>query len=155
MLKTVPGGGINARHGFVEVKFTFKEGGAYDFANAYEKVKEQVVQQREMANEIGAVGTGDVTLEPLPVYEARDSSGRSQEPARASAPVYERREVGPGDEAATVATAAVIASTEPSNAADVVAIGGEQQSITAEAQERSPRPAPPVEPNEPPPAYEA
>ena len=74
LLKCVSGGGINARHGVVDLKMTFKEGGAYDFANAYERVKEQAVRQHELADAMGSVGAGEVSLEPLPVYEARDST---------------------------------------------------------------------------------
>ena len=154
MLKCVPGGGINARHGFVEVKMTFKEGGAYDFADAYEKVKEQIVQQRELANEIGAVGTGDVTLEPLPVYEARDSGRNPAESAPTRAPGYEARENGSNSEAPPTSVQPGLIST-PEQLIDVE--GGERRASAAEEGqgERIPRPAPPIEPNEPPPAYEA
>ena len=154
MLKCVPGGGINARHGFVEVKMTFKEGGAYDFADAYEKVKEQIVQQRELANEIGAVGTGDVTLEPLPVYEARDSGRNPAESAPTRAPGYEARETGSNSEAPPTSVQPGSIST-PEQLIDVE--GGERRASAAEEGqgERIPRPAPPIEPNEPPPAYEA
>ena len=138
----------------MEVKITFKEGGAYDFANAYEKVKEQLVQQREMANEIGAVGTGDVTLEPLPVYEARDSGRNPAESAQMMAPGYEARDRG--GESQVPPAPRVQSESLPAAEQPVGLDGGGGGQITAEeGRRRSPRPAPPIEPNELPPAYEA
>ena len=137
LLKCVPGGGINAQHGVVEVRMTFKEGGAYDFANAYERTKEQLVQQQELANEIGAVGTGDVTLDPLPAYEPRESR---------------RNEGETGEEAPP---ASLAEGTELEAGPPLGMLEGSRQDTRREGQQRSPGDAPPVQPDEPPPAYSA
>jgi hypothetical protein len=78
----VPGGGIPATHAALELKLTFKEGGAFDFHTSYERLKERLVQAVEGAREEGGgnIGTQNagpegvdwnrVHLEDLPAYEA-------------------------------------------------------------------------------------
>ena len=51
---------------------TFKEGGAFDFAATYERIKETLSQALEIAREHGrpqAVDLSEINLEQLPAYE--------------------------------------------------------------------------------------
>lgn len=72
-LQPVRGGGIDAPG--VELKFTFKEGGAFDFQSKFERVKERLQQVVEVARIHGdapvANGLDDrtVDLEELPAYQ--------------------------------------------------------------------------------------
>ena len=65
--KPVAGGGIPTQHGIVELKLTFKEGGAFDFHQVFEQIKERVHHAQSMARESGR--PLDVDLEQLPAYE--------------------------------------------------------------------------------------
>ncbi|KAL8710706.1 MAG: hypothetical protein Q9220_004724 [cf. Caloplaca sp. 1 TL-2023] len=73
ILKPVNGGGIPAHHAFVKLSMTFKDGGAFDFATIYERIKETMSQAIEVARESGRQTQGsnlsDVNLEQLPAYE--------------------------------------------------------------------------------------
>lgn len=89
LVQPVQGGGIPAHHPALELKLTFKEGGAYDFHSRYERVKERLQQAVEVARDSGRVVPGDgvqtgrgrgggalagvdvanVHLEDLPAYE--------------------------------------------------------------------------------------
>jgi hypothetical protein len=70
VLKPVTGGNIPAQHAFLQVKMTFKDGGAYDFSRIYEEVKEKTVSARDLARDAGrTVDLSDVPLEQLPAYE--------------------------------------------------------------------------------------
>ncbi len=92
-LQPVPGGGIPAAHSLLEVKMTFKEGGAFDFHSSFERIKERLLQAVDVARESGQiVGDGSETgggrgggalssinmaaidLEELPAYEEARSS---------------------------------------------------------------------------------
>lgn len=58
---------------------TFKEGGAFDLANMYERVKETLSQAVEVARESGRsqrADLSDVTLEQLPAYEETESTSQ-------------------------------------------------------------------------------
>lgn len=68
--KPVPEGGISLQHGIVELKLTFKEGGAFDFHTTFEQIKERLYQAQMVARENGQRGAVDVDLEQLPAYEA-------------------------------------------------------------------------------------
>jgi hypothetical protein len=65
----------------VELKLTFKEGGAFDYHNIFEQVKERLYNAVQMARDqgrnVGSVGgvvdvagLGEVHMEQLPAYEA-------------------------------------------------------------------------------------
>ncbi|KAL8949257.1 MAG: hypothetical protein Q9222_004613 [Ikaeria aurantiellina] len=73
ILKPVSGGGIPAHHAYVKLSMTFKDGGAFDFATIYERIKETMSQAIEVARESGRQTQGsdlsDVNLEQLPAYE--------------------------------------------------------------------------------------
>lgn len=79
LLQPTQGGGIpTPSTGVVEVKFTFKEGGAYDFHTQYERVRErlqQAVEAHRMDGDAGGgsgingVDVGNVNLDDLPAYQ--------------------------------------------------------------------------------------
>ena len=85
VLLPVTGGGIPPQHAYLEIKLTFKDGGAFDFHSNFERVKETLAHALEMARESGAV-TGqpqnldlsNVQLEQLPAYE--ETGGLAQGP---------------------------------------------------------------------------
>ncbi|KAL8793593.1 MAG: hypothetical protein Q9195_003856 [Heterodermia aff. obscurata] len=77
ILRPVPGGNIPPHHAFVEIKMTFKEGGAFDFSSTYERIKEQMAQALDIARESGRAGAGGLPaadLEQLPAYEENGTS---------------------------------------------------------------------------------
>lgn len=103
LVQPVQGGGIPAHHPALELKITFKEGGAYDFHSRYETVKERLQQAVAVARESGTVlGDGSETgrgrgggalagvdvsavhLDQLPAYE---EAGGSVSVAAAPPPV--------------------------------------------------------------------
>ncbi|KUJ21829.1 uncharacterized protein LY89DRAFT_550248, partial [Mollisia scopiformis] len=72
--KPVSGGGIPPAHAAVELKFTFREGGAFDYHTTFEQIKERLQQAYSVARESGQHGAGNVDLanvhlEQLPAYE--------------------------------------------------------------------------------------
>lgn len=85
LLQPTQGGGIpTPPGGVVEVKLTFKEGGAFDFHTAYERVRERLQQAVEVAridgdgtggarNAMNGVNVENVDLEDLPAYQERGS----------------------------------------------------------------------------------
>ncbi|CZT25104.1 uncharacterized protein RCC_10833 [Ramularia collo-cygni] len=75
LLQPVQGGGIpTPSGGVVELKLTFKEGGAFDFHTAYERVRERLLQAVEVAGMDGDQASGANSnvhvagMEDLPVY---------------------------------------------------------------------------------------
>ena len=69
LLQPTAGGGIPVpAGGVVEVKLTFKEGGAFDFHSHYERVRERLLQAVEVGRDAG-VEVGSVTLDDLPAYQ--------------------------------------------------------------------------------------
>lgn len=97
LCRPVQGGGIPVANA-VEVKMTFKDGGAYDFSSRYEVVRERLQQAVETARANGTgVGEGSqngrrgdamhgvnvdaVHLEELPRYEDAAQSVRVPDPA--------------------------------------------------------------------------
>ncbi|KAF2749689.1 hypothetical protein M011DRAFT_384300, partial [Sporormia fimetaria CBS 119925] len=74
VVQPVHGGGIPPQHSQVELVITFKEGGAFDFATTFERLKERLHQAVEVARESGTatndgrgpVNLDDVNLEDLP-----------------------------------------------------------------------------------------
>lgn len=92
-MQTVPGGGISAHHQACELKLTFKDGGTYDFHNAFVRVKERVQQALEVSRESGsgggegAGGMGEVNLDQLPAYEEASSSAGAVPASTSTGPV--------------------------------------------------------------------
>ena len=81
IVQPVPGGNIPPEHISIEMKFTFKEGGATDFHSNFERIKERFQQALESAQAtgdtplrtggaLGGVNMDSVHLEQLPTYEA-------------------------------------------------------------------------------------
>ena len=89
IVQAVPGGNIPPEHPAVEIKLTFKDGGAFDFHTLFERIKERLQQAVEVARESGQlVGDGSesmagrgggglsgvnldsVHLDELPAYDA-------------------------------------------------------------------------------------
>lgn len=81
LLEPTQGGGIpTPPGGVVEVKFTFKEGGAFDWHSGYERIRERLQQAAEVSR-INGDGSGssrtamngvdvqNVNLEDLPAYQ--------------------------------------------------------------------------------------
>ncbi|TVY23335.1 UPF0664 stress-induced protein [Lachnellula hyalina] len=70
-VKPVSGGGIPATHSAIELRLTFREGGAFDFHTTFEQIKERVYQAHTVAQENGqsAAAAADLHLEQLPAYE--------------------------------------------------------------------------------------
>ena len=72
----MPGGNIPSSHSSIELKLTFNEGGAPDFHNSFERIRERLQQALEVSgvarrpNEMyGAVNLEAVHLDQLPSYE--------------------------------------------------------------------------------------
>ncbi|CBF81590.1 hypothetical protein AN5598.2 [Aspergillus nidulans FGSC A4] len=77
VVQPVPGGGIPPSLVAVHLKVTFKEGGAFDFHNQFERIKERLQQAVEISRESGR-GAGDINmagvhLEELPAYSGPQS----------------------------------------------------------------------------------
>jgi len=62
----------------VELKLTFKDGGAFDFHQIFEQIKERVHHAQSMARDSGR--PLDVDLEQLPAYEPVREEQRSEGP---------------------------------------------------------------------------
>jgi len=135
LCKPVADGGIPVTHTAIELRLTFKDGGAFDFHTIFEQIKERVHQAREVARETGIRGTAmaDVHLEQLPAYEPAPG-------AVASSPFQAEREVEP-----------VIHSPIP-----IRPTPGRDSGVSGvrSLAETSPRVEPAATPDEPPPGYE-
>lgn len=72
MVQPVSGGGISNLPA-VQIKVTFKEGGAFDFHTIFERIRERLEQAVENVGEgaraLQAVDLSAVHLEELPAYE--------------------------------------------------------------------------------------
>lgn len=90
VVRPASNGGIPPQHSYVEVKLTFKEGGAYDFHRIFEEIKERTAHAAETARAQGRTADlSDVPLEQLPAYAVSVSaagadalSGSGAAPAR-------------------------------------------------------------------------
>ena len=79
LCKPVPGGGIPPSNVAVELRLTFREGGAFDFHSTFEQIKERLIQAYTVARESGHRNVVDVDLEQLPAYEPATSAARQVE----------------------------------------------------------------------------
>lgn len=112
----------------------FKEGGAFDFHNTFERLKERLRQTIDVARESGideTVAAGNVNMEDLPRYED----------TRQHARVPEARQSPPNEAGAGAGTGGPVAAVVP-----------EADSAQRSSPLQSPRPFQP--PSEPPPGYE-
>jgi len=80
LCKPVPGGGIPPSNAAVELRFTFREGGAFDFHSTFEQIKERLYQAYTVARESGQRNVVDVDLEQLPAYEPAPRQVESEGP---------------------------------------------------------------------------
>ena len=94
--KPVPGGGIPAAHTLVDLRLTFKDGGAFDYHNVFEQIKERLYHAYTIARESGHGSTtaedlSNVNLEQLPAYEPATEVERDDSP-----PILSPRPLRPG-----------------------------------------------------------
>jgi hypothetical protein len=98
--KPVSGGGIPPSHTLVDLKLTFKDGGAFDFHTVFEQIKERLYHAYQIARESGRAPVAsedlsNVNLEQLPAYEAPPEDDREESP-----PILSPRPLRPGLESA-------------------------------------------------------
>lgn len=77
LVKPVPGGNIPSTQPYLELKMVFSEGGAFDYHNIFEQIKERAAHALEIARETQGsdVDMANVHLEQLPAYEPSGVSG--------------------------------------------------------------------------------
>ncbi|CAG8194162.1 unnamed protein product [Penicillium olsonii] len=84
LVQPVSGGGISASLPAVQMKVTFKEGGAFDFHTNFERIKERMQQAVENTNEGSrgqqTVDLSAVHLEDLPAYDAPPQANQEIRP---------------------------------------------------------------------------
>lgn len=90
LCKPVPGGGIPPNNAAVELRFTFREGGAFDFHSTFEQIKERLHHAYTMARESGRQNVVDVDLEQLPAYEPAQEVESEDEGPRILSPIPTR-----------------------------------------------------------------
>lgn len=129
--KPVANGGIPPSYPLVELRLTFREGGAFDFHTIFEQIKERLYQAYTVARETGQrdgnVDLANVHLEQLPAYEPAREVEREEEERVILSPIPVR----PGEVRDTS-----IAGMRSMN------------------EEDSPKPDEHIMPDEPPPGYE-
>ena len=84
-MQPVPGGNVPPPHSALELKMTFKDGGAFDFHTSYERVKERLQQIVEVQRETGDMEVGNVHLDDLPRYEEHQQAVSAGAPPVVSA----------------------------------------------------------------------
>ena len=101
VVQPVPGGGISPNHSHVEIKLTFKEGGAFDFHANFERIKERLHQAIEAARASGITGSissrgagpiagvnmDGVHLDELPTYQDSGLDALASQPAPPAPPM--------------------------------------------------------------------
>ncbi|KAL7775037.1 hypothetical protein CFE70_005953 [Pyrenophora teres f. teres 0-1] len=91
IVQPVQGGGIPPQHAELELVMEFKEGGAFDFASIFERLKDRLRQAVDVAREsggdvvdgsrgVGGVNMNNVHLEDLPAYEESRQHARVPDP---------------------------------------------------------------------------
>lgn len=100
-MQPVPGGGLQPAQAHIEIKLTFKEGGAFDFHTNFERIRERFLQAMEAACGSNTTGTSSshgggplagvnmdaVHLDELPTYQ---DSGRDELAPQPPPPVPSR-----------------------------------------------------------------
>ncbi|KAJ6084067.1 hypothetical protein N7486_010867 [Penicillium sp. IBT 16267x] len=85
LIKPVAGGGISPSLPAVQIKVTFKEGGAFDYHTNFERIRERLEQAVENSGEsargLHGVDLAGVHLEELPAYEGLDPNNTSESAA--------------------------------------------------------------------------
>jgi hypothetical protein len=98
IIQPVSGGGIPSQHAELDMVMEFKEGGAFDFASIFERLKERLRQAVDVARESGAdtedggsgINMNNVHLDELPAYEESRGHARVEDPLP-SAPMERRQ----------------------------------------------------------------
>lgn len=79
----------------MQIKVTFKEGGAFDFHTNFERIRERLEQAVENMGEgargLRAVDLSAVHLEELPAYEGPGNTSTNTIPTDAAPPQHNRR----------------------------------------------------------------
>ncbi|KAL8691738.1 MAG: hypothetical protein Q9218_003109 [Villophora microphyllina] len=140
ILKPVAEGGIPPHHIFVKLSMTFKDGGAFDFATTYERIKETISQAVDLARESGrqqGPDLSDINLEQLPAYEEVGSTVAVLPPTI----LHQPTPISP-----------ISSSYAPSRDSGVVLSSDDERNSKPAAVQGSVQHYPP--PDEPPPGYE-
>ena len=126
VVQPVPGGNI-PRESHVELKFTFKDGGAPEFSSNFERIKERLQQAVEVAREsnlasrdqgqggLNLVNMDSVHLDQLPSYESSGMDRMAPDPTERSLPT-EATDVTPPGTTATPPTEPQASSDAPPSA---------------------------------------
>jgi hypothetical protein len=136
VIHPVTGGGIPSQHGELECVMEFKEGGAFDFASIFERLKERLRQTIDVARESGVdetVAAGNVNMEDLPAYE--DTRQHARVP---DAPLSPPASAGLSSVSADASVAAAPHAESPQRSSPL----------------QSPQPQSFAPPSDPPPGYE-
>lgn len=95
LVRPVSGGGISPNLPAVQIKVTFKEGGAFDFHTNFERIRERLEQAVENMGEgaqgLRAVDLSAVHLEELPAYDGLGNTNTNTIPSDAPPPQHNRR----------------------------------------------------------------
>ena len=100
VLQPVAGGGLPHNQTHIEVKLTFKDGGAYDFHTSFERIKERFLHAMEAARDSQMIGSipgqsgGSMTglnmdavhLDELPAYQDSGRDELAPQPPQPEAP---------------------------------------------------------------------
>ncbi|KAJ5322416.1 hypothetical protein N7452_010705 [Penicillium brevicompactum] len=101
LVQPVSGGGISASLPAVQMKVTFKEGGAFDFHTNFERIKERMQEAVENTDQgtrgQQTVDLSSVHLEDLPAYEAPPNANQT---VTSSEPTEEPPSTRPSDASA-------------------------------------------------------
>ncbi len=118
--KPVPGGGIPATHTLIDLRLTFKDGGAFDFHTVFEQIKERLYHAYTIARESGHGSTAEdlanVNLEQLPAYEAAREEERDESP-----PILSPRPLHPGVDSDVHGTESSLETPPPPHATQFTA----------------------------------
>lgn len=110
LVQPVSGGGIPPALPAVQLKVTFKEGGAFDFHNHFERIKERFQQAVDVSPE-GSRGTRNVDMSAVHLDELPAYTGPSQGP---TTPGLDDNPSGPSpDSRSETADRAATSGTEP------------------------------------------
>lgn len=100
LVQPVAGGGISSSLPAVQIKVTFKEGGAFDFHTNFERIRERLEQAVENVSDgargVRGVDLSAVHLEELPAYQGPGNTGPPPVASGAPAAPQHTRQVSEG-----------------------------------------------------------
>jgi hypothetical protein len=117
-VRPVAGGGIPPSLALIDLRMTFREGGAFDYHNVFELIKERLHQALQAARDAGRAGgaggvdqevLGGLHLEQLPAYEPAATVA----PGAGAADEVRRGDVVDGGQRAEGESAAAAQPDEP------------------------------------------